>query len=144
LSNLNANHEKALILIFSSPVLNASVKSILVVDDDSMLVELISLCFERHGFGVLKAYNGLDAWNFFINNNIDLVLTDLQMPGLSGRDLSRRIRNQSEYVKIAIMTGGENDVAAELLKDGTVDYFFPKPFKIKSICKLLIAEAQVA
>lgn len=143
MSNLNANHEKALILIFSSPVLNASVKSILVVDDDSMLVELISLCFERHGFGVLKAYNGLDAWNFFINNNIDLVLTDLQMPGLSGRDLSRRIRNQSEYVKIAIMTGGENDVAAELLKDGTVDYFFPKPFKIKSICKLLIAEAQV-
>ena len=144
MSNLNANHEKALILIFSSPVLNASVKSILVVDDDSMLVELISLCFERHGFGVLKAYNGLDAWNFFINNNTDLVLTDLQMPGLSGRDLSRRIRNQSEYVKIAIMTGGENDVAAELLKDGTVDYFFPKPFKIKSICKLLIAEAQVA
>ena len=143
MSNLNANHEKALILIFSSPVLNASVKSILVVDDDSMLVELISLCFERHGFGVLKAYNGLDAWNFFINNNIDLVLTDLQMPGLSGRDLSRRIRNQSEYVKIAIMTGGENDVAAELLKDGTVDYFFLKPFKIKSICKLLIAEAQV-
>ena len=143
MSNLNANHEKALILIFSSPVLNASVKSILVVDDDSMLVELISLCFERHGFGVLKAYNGLDAWNFFIKNNIDLVLTDLQMPGLSGRDLSRRIRNQSEYVKIAIMTGGENDVAAELLKDGTVDYFFPKPFKIKSICKLLIAEAQV-
>ena len=144
MSNLNANHEKALILIFSSPVLNASVKSILVVDDDSMLVELISLCFERHGFGVLKAYNGLDAWDFFINNNTDLVLTDLQMPGLSGRDLSRRIRNQSEYVKIAIMTGGENDVAAELLKDGTVDYFFPKPFKIKSICKLLIAEAQVA
>ena len=143
MSNLNANHEKALILIFSSPVLNASVKSILVVDDDSMLVELISLCFERHGFGVLKAYNGLDAWNFFINNNTDLVLTDLQMPGLSGRDLSRRIRNQSEYVKIAIMTGGENDVAAELLKDGTVDYFFPKPFKIKSICKLLVAEAQV-
>ena len=143
MSNLNANHEKALILIFSSPALNASVKSILVVDDDSMLVELISLCFERHGFGVLKAYNGLDAWNFFINNNIDLVLTDLQMPGLSGRDLSRRIRNQSACVKIAIMTGGENDVAAELLKDGTVDYFFPKPFKIKSICKLLVAEAQV-
>jgi hypothetical protein len=41
------------------------------------------------------------------------------------------------------MTGGENDVAAELLKDGTVDYFFPKPFNINSICKLLTAEAQV-
>ncbi len=130
-------------MIFSFPTLAASVKSILIVDDDSMLVELISLCFERHGFGVLKAYNGLDAWNFFMNNDIDFVLTDLQMPGLSGRELSHRIRNQSPNVKIAIMTGGENDVAAELLQDGTVDYFFPKPFNIKSICKLLIAEAQV-
>lgn len=92
---------------------------------------------------MFKAYNGLDAWNFFINNDIDFVLTDLQMPVLNGRELSHRIRNQSQHVKIAVMTGGENDVAAELLKDGTVDYFFPKPFNIKSICKLLIAEAQV-
>jgi DNA-binding response OmpR family regulator len=129
--------------MFSSPAINASVKSILIVDDDSMLVELISLCFERHGFGVLKAYNGLDAWNYFINNDIDFVLTDLQMPVLNGRELSHRIRNHSPHVKIAVMTGGENDVAAELLKDGTVDYFFRKPFNIKSICKLLIAEAQV-
>ena len=130
-------------MIFSSHILNASVKSILVVDDDSMLVELISLYLEKHGFRVLKAYNGLDAWNLFINNGIDFVLTDLQMPGLNGKVLSHRIRNQSPFIKIAIMTGGENDVAAELLKDGTVDYFFPKPFNIKSICKLLIAEAQV-
>jgi DNA-binding response OmpR family regulator len=130
-------------LIFSPPTLNAYVNSILVVDDDSMLVELISLCFERHGFAVFKAYNGLDAWNIFMNNDIDVVLTDLQMPGLNGRELSRRIRTQSPYVKIAIMTGGDNNVAAELLKDGTVDYFFPKPFNIKSICKLLIVEAQV-
>ena len=130
-------------MIFSSPTLVASVKSILIVDDDSMLVELISLGFERHGFGVFKAYNGLDAWIFFMNNDIDFVLTDLQMPGLSGRELSHRIRNHSPHVKIAIMTGGENDVAAELLKDGTVDYFFPKPFNIKRICQLLMAEAQV-
>jgi DNA-binding response OmpR family regulator len=123
--------------------MSAPAKSILVVDDDSMLVELISLCFEKHGFEVFKAYNGLEAWNLLINNNIDFVLTDLQMPYLNGRELSHRIRNQSPHVKIAIMTGGENDVAAELLKDGTVDYFFPKPFNINSICKLLTAEAQV-
>jgi DNA-binding response OmpR family regulator len=123
--------------------MSAPAKSILVVDDDSMLIELISLCFEKHGFEVFKAYNGLEAWNLLINNNIDFVLTDLQMPYLNGRELSHRIRNQSPHVKIAIMTGGENDVAAELLKDGTVDYFFPKPFNINSICKLLTAEAQV-
>ena len=130
-------------MIFTPPTLNASVKSILVVDDDSMLVELISLCFEKHGLWVFKAYNGLDAWNLFKIEKIDFVLTDLHMPGLNGRELSHRIRNQSPYAKIAIMTGGENGIAAELLKEGSVDYFFPKPFSIKGICKLLIAEAQV-
>ena len=129
--------------MFLPPKFNASAISILVVDDDSMLVDLISLCFERHGLEVFKAFNGLDAWNLFVNNNIDIVLTDLQMPILNGKELSYRIRNRSAHVKIAVMTGGDNDVAAELLKDGTVDYFFPKPFNIKSICKLLIAEAQV-
>lgn len=130
-------------MFFSSPTSNASVNSILVVDDDSMLVELLSLCFERYGFRVFKAYDGFDAWNIFIHNDIDFVLTDLQMPVLNGSELSHRIRNQSAHVKIAVMTGGDNDVAAELLRDGTVDYFFPKPFNIKSVCKLLLAEAQV-
>jgi DNA-binding response OmpR family regulator len=130
-------------LIFSSTKLAASVKSILVVDDDTMLVELIALCFEKHGFMVFKAYNGLDAWNILKNKEINFVLTDLQMPGMNGKELSHRIRNQLPFTKIAIMTGGENNGAAELLKEGTVDYFFPKPFNIKRICRLLTAEAQV-
>jgi DNA-binding response OmpR family regulator len=119
-------------LILTSPTLNASIKSILVVDDDCMLVELISLFIEKHAFRVFKAYNGLDAWNLFKIEDIDFVLADLQMPGLNGRELSHRIRNHSPFIKIAIMTGGAIDVAAELLKDGTADYFFPKPFNIKS------------
>jgi DNA-binding response OmpR family regulator len=100
--------------------------------------------FEKYGFKVFKAENGLDGWNLFKNKDIDFVLTDMMMPGLNGKELSHRIRKQSPLVKIGIMTGRETDVVAGLLKDGTVDYFFTKPFDIKNVCMMLTEEARAA
>ncbi len=119
-------------------------KSILIVDDDEMIVELLALGFQGIGFKVLKAENGLDAWNLFNREDIDFVLTDLQMPGMNGTELSHRIRNQSPSTTIAVMSGGETSAASELLRDRVADYFFPKPFSIKIICEAFAAEAQDA
>ena len=117
---------------------------ILVVDDDQIIVELLSVIFKKYGFIVFNAEDGLEAWNIFNNENIDVVLTDIRMPGLDGRELSYRIRNQSPFTKIAIMTGEENDVGTELLNDGTADYFFLKPFDIKNVCEIFISEGNAA
>lgn len=124
--------------------LNGSSKSILIVDDDGVILDLLSVMFEKYGFKVFKAENGLDGWNLFKNKDIDFVLTDMMMPGLNGKELSHRIRKQSPLVKIGIMTGRETDVVAGLLKDGTVDYFFTKPFDIKNVCMMLTEEARAA
>jgi DNA-binding response OmpR family regulator len=124
--------------------LNGSSKSILIVDDDGVILDLFSVMFEKYGFKVFKAENGLDGWNLFKNKDIDFVLTDMMMPGLNGKELSHRIRKQSPLVKIGIMTGRETDVVAGLLKDGTVDYFFTKPFDIKNVCMMLTEEARAA
>ena len=113
--------------------LNGSSKSILIVDDDGVILDLLSVMFEKYGFKVFKAENGLDGWNLFKNKDIDFVLTDMMMPGLNGKELSHRIRKQSPLVKIGIMTGRETDVVAGLLKDGTVDLNEPMaPFRDKS------------
>jgi DNA-binding NtrC family response regulator len=64
------------------------------------------------------------------------------MPLMDGKELSKRIRNQSTKTKIAVMTGGETDLASELIQNGIADYFFPKPFDIKSICRVFVIEAQ--
>ena len=53
---------------------------------------------------------------------IDIVLTDIRMPEIDGTELSHRIRNQSPCTKIAVMFGGDADVATELMNNGTVDY----------------------
>ena len=119
-------------------------QSILIVDDNDMLLELLVNGFEMFGFNVWKADNGLDAWNLFNSEPVDIVLTDIQMPGLDGIELSKRIRNQSPHTKIAVMTGGNTDIAAELLNDGTATFLFKKPFEISCVCKSLLSEAWMA
>ena len=118
-------------------------QSILIVDDNDMLLELLANGFEMFGFNVRKADNGLDAWNLFNSEPVDIVLTDIQMPGLDGIELSKRIRNQSPHTKVALMTGGQTDAAEELLKDETVNYLFKKPFSLSFVGKYFKAEAQM-
>ena len=133
-------------MLFSSPTLSSPSKSILIVDDDEIIVELLAIAFEKAGFKVFKCENGLNAMKILKNNNehIDFLLTDVQMQNVNGYDLAHFVRDRSSSTKIAIMTGGETDVAAALLQDRTVDYLFPKPFKIKKICEIITAEAQAA
>ena len=127
------------------PIYNDHTQSILIVDDDKMILDLLSEVFTKmYDLKVFKADNGLDGLDIFEKERIDIVLTDLCMPGIDGIELSKRIRNQSPDAKIAVMTGGDADIAKELLNDGTANFLFMKPFSVSSVCKSLIPEAQMA
>lgn len=119
-------------------------QSILIVDDDEMILEILSEVFKNYSLNVFKAENGLDAWNIFKKKYTDLVLTDICMPGIDGIELSKRIKNQSPDTEIAVMSGGDADIATALLNDGTANYFFKKPFALSYVCKSLIPKAQMA
>ena len=54
--------------------------NILVVDDDREIVDSIALFLNAEGYGVIKAYNGLDALEILIDNNVHLMLLDIMMP----------------------------------------------------------------
>ena len=127
------------------PIYNDHTQSILIVDDDKMILDLLSEVFTKmYDLKVFKAENGLDGLDIFEKERIDIVLTDICMPGIDGIELSKRIRNQSPDAKIAVMTGGDADIAKELLNDGTANFLFMKPFSVSSVCKSLIPEAQMA
>ena len=119
-------------------------KSILIIEDNDMLLKLLAKTFEVFGMNVIEAENGLDGWKLFNSQDIDVVLTDIRMPGLDGIELSRRIRNASPDTTIAIMTGVDNDVAHNLLTDGIADHLFVKPFSLSSVCKILTDEVPTA
>lgn len=130
-------------MLTPQPIDSDNIQSVLIIDDDEMILELIAEGFKMYGLKVFKADNGIEGWKLFEKEHIDIVLTDLLMPGLNGIELSLRIRNQSPYTIIAVMTGGNNDVVTELLNDGTVNYLFTKPFALSYVCKSLVTAAQM-
>ena len=125
-------------MLFTQPTYLNPPRSILIADDDEMILDLLTLRFEKCGIKVFKAENGLDAWDLFNSEAIDFVLTDIQMPGLSGKELSQRIRHQSPRTKIAVMTGGDADVASALVAEGTANFFFTKPFDFDRLFKSIM------
>ena len=134
-------------MLVSSPAFNRPRKTILIVDDDQTMLKLLLFRLKKFGFRVLKAGNGHDAWSVFTNEcagsqHIEFLLLDIHVPGLNRRDLSMWVRSRSPRTKIALMTSGEFGDVEELFNDGTTDYFFPKPLKVKNICQILLAETE--
>jgi two-component system capsular synthesis sensor histidine kinase RcsC len=118
-------------------------RSILIVDDDEMILELLTGALKIYGFKVFTAGDGVEGLRIFDNECIDIVLTDIEMPGLNGVELAAHIQNRSPNTKIIVMTGGYEDVGNKLVEDGTADHCFLKPFSISNLCKTLTAECQV-
>lgn len=73
---------------------------VLVVDDEKDLVDMLAYNLERKGYGVIKAYDGYEAWDKIESEMPDLLILDLMMPNLDGWELCRLIRrNQNKAVK---------------------------------------------
>jgi DNA-binding response OmpR family regulator len=108
-------------------------RTVLVVDDERDLVDLISYNLTRHGFGVLTAFDGNDALAVAARETPDLILLDLMMPGLDGTEVARRLKAHPDTMGIPIVMltakGEETDVVVGLTI-GADDYV-TKPFSMK-------------
>ncbi len=103
--------------------------TVLVVDDKEMLRDSIAVTLQRPGFTVVTAHDGVAALEAIARKRPDAVVTDLKMPGLSGIDLIRKIREIDDDLPIILMTAfGTIDTAVQALKLGAYDYI-TKPFE---------------
>lgn len=106
---------------------------ILVVDDENGPQEVLRIALASRGFQVKIAKNGHQACQMFDTEHFDLVLTDLKMPGMSGIDLLRQIRERSPETIVIFMTGYASlDSAIEAVREGAYDYL-TKPFRIEEL-----------
>lgn len=109
--------------------------TILVVDDDSAVREMIKLVLTRDGYAVQEAGNAMDARQAITRQAPDLILLDWMMPGQSGFDFARALRRDPAHKQIPVIMltarDQEDDKVAAL--EASVDDYLAKPFSIAEL-----------
>jgi two-component system cell cycle sensor histidine kinase/response regulator CckA len=104
-------------------------ETVLLVEDEPAVRALVQSVLERHGYSVLVAESGAAALDLAIRDPrpIHVLLTDLVMPGMNGRDLASQVRTLRPPIKIVFMSGYAADIGVDLVADGA-SVFLSKPF----------------
>ena len=112
-------------------------KRVLVVDDEPMIVSLLSTILREKGWDVTEARSGTDGIDQLDRGRFDVILTDLVMPGDSGIDLLRAAKEIHPDVEVILMTGyATADTAIEAMRNGAFHYIM-KPLKTEEVVNLV-------
>jgi DNA-binding NtrC family response regulator len=111
--------------------------TILVVDDEPMMLRLCTNMLMRAQHDVLSAASGADALHLLQNKPADLALLDVIMPGMNGIELAARIQKTNPDTKILLMTGfGPREIAQVAGKENPYRIIW-KPFKTESLLQMI-------
>lgn len=111
-------------------------KKILVVEDDNTIHKIIEDILKKEHYIVINAYSGTEAISIIENDNIDLILLDLMLPGINGEDIVKKVNNTIPIIVISAKTSSSDK--AKVLLDGANDYI-TKPFeKIELLARIQV------
>jgi len=123
------NPEERKDLKFKNNSTHAPQTTILIVDDEPYVLESAALLLERFGCNVVTSGHPSEALRKLQSNRFDAVLTDINMPGMSGIELLGKIRSFNTEIPVILMTAyADLDVAIDAIKNGAFDFLL-KPFK---------------
>ncbi len=105
-------------------------KTIMIVEDEDRLREILRDYFEEEGFAIIEAANGREAIEKFEKHKVDLMLLDIMMPEIDGMTVCKRIRRNSD-VPIIIITAKSEDEDKILGFELGADEYVTKPFSPK-------------
>lgn len=115
-------------------------KRILVVDDEESLRRVTQVQLQQSGYDVTTAASGDEAFERLAAAPVDLVLTDLKMPGMSGLQLLKRVRAEYPEVAVIVITAfGTVETAVEAMRSGAYDYI-TKPVNLDEL-RLVLSRA---
>lgn len=113
--------------------------SILVVDDELSMREFLTIFLEKLGHSVISAANGEKAMLMAQEHPVDLVISDIRMPGMSGLDLLARLKAQKPELAFILITAFASPEDAVLaMKNGAFDYI-TKPFNVDEVRRIIQA-----
>jgi two-component system alkaline phosphatase synthesis response regulator PhoP len=112
-------------------------KKVLVVDDEIHIVHVVAIKFRNNGYEVLSAENGLDAYRLACDEKPDIVVTDYQMPAMTGLELVEKLR-LNEFTKdipVIMLTARNFTVSDEQKQQLRISEFLTKPFSPKELLR---------
>ena len=96
---------------------------ILVVDDDPFVRDMMGMILEAAGHEIITAESGEDALEKFLKEGVQLIVSDMNMPGMNGLDLIMKIRASGSDVPVVMLTGNDEiSLARDAVKAGANDY----------------------
>lgn len=107
-------------------------KTILIVDDEKMILNLLAHNLEKEGYNVVEASDGLEAINVVQEKKVDLILLDVMLPKLDGLSVCKRIKNIMN-VPILMVTAKDDELDKILGLELGADDYITKPFNIREL-----------
>ena len=103
-------------------------EKILIVEDEDLMRSILEKLLKKEGYVVLTAADGADGLEIFRHEHPDLILTDIQMPTMTGLELLDKVREQDRETLVIVLTAfGSLESAVEAMRKGAHDYI-TKPF----------------
>ena len=108
-------------------------KTVLIVEDEQSIVDILSFNLTKEGYDTLEALDGPTGLQLALEQNPDLVLLDLMLPGMSGFDVCKKIRAAGSAVPIVMLTAREEEDDKVLGLELGADDYITKPFKNREL-----------
>lgn len=111
--------------------------NVLVVDDDEYIREMSRAFIEILGHSAVTAGNGKEAETALQTGKFDVVLTDLDLPGMSGWEVAKMVKAASKSAKVGLISGHDTGLSKQALLDKGVDFVLGKPFSMSGLEDIL-------
>lgn len=104
---------------------------ILLIDDDAALLNVLALSFEDAGHAVRCASDGTDGWERITRKRPDLIISDVNMPGIDGFALCKKLRGANDATPLILLTSRDNEIDEALGLELGADDYVSKPFSTR-------------
>jgi two-component system, OmpR family, alkaline phosphatase synthesis response regulator PhoP len=108
-------------------------QTILIVDDETSIIELVKVYLEREGYKVLAAGDGNRTFEVIEQDNPDLVILDVMLPEIDGFEVCKKIRSKGNQVPIIMLTARDDDIDKILGLELGADDYLTKPFNPREL-----------
>src|SRR4051794_10895071 len=106
--------------------------TIVIVDDDRKIVLLLKTYFEKEGFTVYEAYDGVEGLRIIMDKKPDIAILDLMLPGLDGYEICKRLRRDSD-MPILMLTAKDEEADKLIGLELGADDYVSKPFSPREV-----------